>query len=566
MIGSSLGSTAVNLVNVGSIGGNMNSQQVPQSDQISTQSNSSSEKSSQQQAVFIHYLRSLKPSLQPVKELKSQIGQIVCTDKGILVVEQNKFLMPPTYQRYIAWGFTDESIKIGYTDYEKTYVTFENIQDGSLFCCCSPDSKIIITAGSSTSINVWELSKLKHKRLQLKTRLYGHMDTVTCMAVSNAYHMLVTGSRDQTCIIWDINRWMFVRQLPNHYGAVSSICINELTGDIATASSTYLYLWNINGELLASINTITSSRVHVVLCVYMSQVNEWDNNNVILTGGTDGIVRMWSLGYTQVRIDQENLNEAITKAPSMEKSSMFKNQSTIESSNQSNCSPTPLNTCTQASMDKFFPENFSTQSEIEDQNSENSKPIFFSNPESDSEQTKKENNELDDDFVLIDSNQFASEKDRYALKPGYKWKRELIFRSKLTMHTAYDRKDNNEPASVTAISISKDNKSIYVGDSRGRVFSWVCTENPGKTRADHWVKDDLVEQCKLCHVKFSFSERKHHCRDCGGVFCNNCTRFEIEIPRLHINKPVRVCQQCYTNNSNPIINNQTKSEDTLANS
>ena len=185
--------------------------------------------SQNQQLVFINYLKSLKPSLQPVKELKSQVGQIISTDKGILVVEQNKFLMPPSYQRYVAWGFSDESIKIGYTDYEKSYVTFENLQEGAIFCCCSPDSKIIITAGTSTTINVWELAKLKQRRLQLKTRLHGHLDTVTCMAVSNAYHMLVTGSRDQTCIIWDINQWMFVRQLSKHFTAVSCVSINELT-------------------------------------------------------------------------------------------------------------------------------------------------------------------------------------------------------------------------------------------------------------------------------------------------------------------------------------------------
>lgn len=38
---------------------------------------------------------------------------------------------------------------------------------------------------------------------------------------------------------------------------------------------------------------------------------------------------------------------------------------------------------------------------------------------------------------------------------GFQWHRQLVFRSKLTMHTAYDRKDNTEPASITCISISK---------------------------------------------------------------------------------------------------------------
>jgi anti-sigma regulatory factor (Ser/Thr protein kinase) len=38
---------------------------------------------------------------------------------------------------------------------------------------------------------------------------------------------------------------------------------------------------------------------------------------------------------------------------------------------------------------------------------------------------------------------------------GFKWQRQLVFRNKLTMHTAYDRKDNAEPASITALAVSK---------------------------------------------------------------------------------------------------------------
>lgn len=48
--------------------------------------------------------------------------------------------------------------------------------------------------------------------------------------------------------------------------------------------------------------------------------------------------------------------------------------------------------------------------------------------------------------------------------PGFKWQRQLMFRSKLTMHTAYDRKDNAEPASITALTVSKDHKILYVGE------------------------------------------------------------------------------------------------------
>lgn len=47
---------------------------------------------------------------------------------------------------------------------------------------------------------------------------------------------------------------------------------------------------------------------------------------------------------------------------------------------------------------------------------------------------------------------------------GFKWQRQLMFRSKLTMHTAYDRRDNAEPASITALTVSKDHKILYVGE------------------------------------------------------------------------------------------------------
>ena len=38
---------------------------------------------------------------------------------------------------------------------------------------------------------------------------------------------------------------------------------------------------------------------------------------------------------------------------------------------------------------------------------------------------------------------------------GFKWQRQLMFRSKLTMHTAFERDDNKEPAAITAIAVSK---------------------------------------------------------------------------------------------------------------
>lgn len=59
--------------------------------------------------------------------------------------------------------------------------------------------------------------------------LLGHTDGVTCLTASSAYRIVVSGSRDRTCIIWDLNKLSFVTQLRGHRAPVSALCINELT-------------------------------------------------------------------------------------------------------------------------------------------------------------------------------------------------------------------------------------------------------------------------------------------------------------------------------------------------
>ena len=39
-----------------------------------------------------------------------------------------------------------------------------------------------------------------------------------------------------------------------------------------------------------------------------------------------------------------------------------------------------------------------------------------------------------------------------------------------------------------------------------------------------WELDDNVSACRECDVKFSITKRKHHCRACGGIFCEQCCR------------------------------------------
>ncbi|KAG7481656.1 RUN and FYVE domain-containing protein 2 isoform X1 [Solea senegalensis] len=58
-----------------------------------------------------------------------------------------------------------------------------------------------------------------------------------------------------------------------------------------------------------------------------------------------------------------------------------------------------------------------------------------------------------------------------------------------------------------------------------------------------WLKDKDASHCKLCEKEFSISRRKHHCRNCGEIFCNSCSDNELPLPASP--KPVRVCDTCH---------------------
>lgn len=61
-----------------------------------------------------------------------------------------------------------------------------------------------------------------------------------------------------------------------------------------------------------------------------------------------------------------------------------------------------------------------------------------------------------------------------------------------------------------------------------------------------WMKDADAGACLLCGIDFFFlTRRKHHCRACGVVVCDDCSSFKIKIPRLGYNELVRVCDKCW---------------------
>lgn len=410
----------------------------------------------------------------------------------------------------------------------------------------------------------------KRPQIILHEVLYGHHASVTCLAVSTAYNLIISGSEDQTCIVWDLSKLTYVRQLAQHMAPITAIAINDLTGDIATCAGTYLYVWSVNGQLIVKENTSLQNNNHIQCCA-MSELSEWDEENVILTGSMDGVVRMWGIEfYDEAAKTRRSTKPASPKTDeSLSKNSEQKDEDkedapqetgAEESVTEWGSNPDFSLTRDNASADQSPQTNQSVvSSEQPDLRPESAKETLEEKLGDNVRPTAAEDvgmteaverrhhvtpnlrdESLDEEYVIITHKKTCKSEDL----PKPVWKRRLMLRHKLTMHTAFAREDNSAPAAITSLLVSKDHRKLFVGDFRGRIYSWSVTDSVGRM-ANHWVKDEFADICSGCAIRFKFIERRHHCRDCGKVFCARCSSYESEISRLGIHAPVRVCHSCY---------------------
>ncbi|KAM3936398.1 phosphatidylinositol-3,5-bisphosphate 3-phosphatase MTMR4 isoform 1-T1 [Leptodactylus fuscus] len=95
-------------------------------------------------------------------------------------------------------------------------------------------------------------------------------------------------------------------------------------------------------------------------------------------------------------------------------------------------------------------------------------------------------------------------------------------------------------------SDSSDIDDLYSDKSEDRLSetSWEPVDKKD-TEVTRWVPDHMASHCFNCDSEFWLAKRRHHCRNCGNVFCAGCCHLKLPIPDQQLYDPVLVCNTCY---------------------
>ncbi|KAI1178927.1 beige/BEACH domain-containing protein [Nemania sp. FL0916] len=233
----------------------------------------------------------------PLLESRERVASLIYAPKldRLLCSSPFRINLPPSYDRYLEWGYADNSVRFFSSENRKSAGVSENLHIGQISCIVAADSKTLITAGEDCVVSVFTMQSVAGKPVELMHRssLFGHKTPVTTMAVSKPFSSVVTISGDGHAILWDLNQLEFVRKLPSHR-SVECASINNVSGEIMLCSGANVILYTLNGELLLDQNVCNEHDDYVHSCAfYEGSGNEWLEGFLIFTGHKRGRVNIW---------------------------------------------------------------------------------------------------------------------------------------------------------------------------------------------------------------------------------------------------------------------------------
>jgi WD40 repeat protein len=234
-------------------------------------------------------------------------GKVTSCPQGVLC-------LPQYPNEHVEWrlGSTELRVVIG----DKVVQVVENA-----LCTCATfaDTTCLVTGSSDYTVRLWKVRRGQQgvgssgppsssgMHLAISHIMRVHTDEVICVAASRPWSLVVSGSKDGSAALWDLNRGVYVRSIWHAEAGsqmpVDLVAINDSTGYIATCSRLKLCLHTINARPIATLDlTTTSSFSSIVPTITAMAFHErgYSPLGVLGTGGPDGSItlRTWTADGT----------------------------------------------------------------------------------------------------------------------------------------------------------------------------------------------------------------------------------------------------------------------------
>ncbi|XP_077962309.1 phosphatidylinositol-3,5-bisphosphate 3-phosphatase MTMR4 isoform X4 [Gasterosteus aculeatus] len=162
---------------------------------------------------------------------------------------------------------------------------------------------------------------------------------------------------------------------------------------------------------------------------------------------------------------------------------------------------------------------------------------------------------LDDDGLPVPMD--AVQQRLRQIEAGYKQEVEVLRQQVRQLQMRLESKQYSSPPSEPDIDYEDDITCLRESDnsneedslsthSEDRLSegSWDRVDRKD-TEVTRWVPDHMASHCFNCDCEFWIAKRRHHCRNCGNVFCKDCCHLKLPIPDQQLYDAVLVCNSCH---------------------
>lgn len=144
--------------------------------------------------------------------------QIIVQGDRLLAASRDQVLLPPSHARLFEYSAaTGALIELAVDG--PALACSEGLHHGPLTCFTAPSPRMLVTGAADGLVRVWALSAPQRQGahgLTLRRTLHGHQGPIRALAACSDYSLLVSGSDDQTCIVWDLVHLKVGLLVPSH--------------------------------------------------------------------------------------------------------------------------------------------------------------------------------------------------------------------------------------------------------------------------------------------------------------------------------------------------------------